>query len=249
MAKDKYILVNNDNPYNPENYLNSEMVTIQIPVWSDKELVEGDVVHIDDKGKKWVETYIEKSTYESFLQLQQLARDKYGLEIEIIEAGRTLSKQDKYFQNAVEDKGKEYADAYVAKPGYSEHHTGYALDYSLRMPRVRNIKNPKLKNIVYKVKKPIAFAMVNNEAAKLGLVLRYPKFGKRYTGYNHERWHLSNVGDPILASYLRAHNMPLEYFYANASKLEKSYERFAENFVLKHPDFVEPDDGEEMGDK
>lgn len=248
MAENKYILVNNDNPYNPENYDNSENVTIQIPVWSDNELVEGDIVHIDEKGKKWVETYIEKATYESFLKLQQLAREKYGVEIEIIEAGRTLAKQTKYFQNAVEDKGQEYADAYVAKPGYSEHHTGLAFDYSLRMPRVRNIKNPVLKNIVYKVKKPVAFAMINNEAAKLGLVLRYPKFGRKFTGYNHERWHLSNVGDPVLASYLRLHNMPLEYFYANASKLSNSYERFAESFTIRHPELVASEDADEMGE-
>ena len=248
MAENKYILVNNDNKYNPENYENLDMVTIKIPVWNDNELVEGDVVYTDENGKRWVETFIEKSTYDNFLKLQQLAREKFGLEIEIIEAGRTLAKQAKYFQNAVDAKGQEYADNYVAKPGFSEHHTGYALDYSLRMPRVRNIKNPKLKNIVYKVKKPIAFAMVNNEAAKLGLVLRYPKFGKRYTGYNHERWHLSNVGDPVLASYLRTHNMPLEYFYANASKLANSYERFAESFTKRHPELVASEDADEMGE-
>ena len=96
---------------------------------------------------------------------------------------------------------------------------------------------------------PIAFEIVDTKAAELGLAVRYPLFGKKYTGYRYERWHLSNVGDPILASYLRAHNMPLEYFYANASKLSNSYERFAEGFAKKHSDLVATDDGDEMGDK
>jgi LAS superfamily LD-carboxypeptidase LdcB len=255
MAKDKYILVNKENPYNPENYKDVEYVFVEIPIKSDGWLDDDVVVRVENEGTseeiRWTQVKIEKSTYESFYELKEWAMRTFGLEIEIKDAQRCEERQAKYFNNAANDpnRGLKYAEEYIAKPGYSEHQTGYAVDYSLEIPKINAIKHGLVKKVIRKLSRPIAFEIVNTKAAELGLAVRYPLFGKKYTGYRYERWHLSNVGDPILASYLRAHNMPLEYFYANASKLEKSYERFAENFVLNHPDFVEPDDGEEMGDK
>lgn len=248
MEGKRHILVNKQNKYNADDYADLDYETILIRVFNDNELVDGDIVHIDDNGRKWIETYIEKETLQAFNQLKELAKEKYGVDIEIIEAGRTLEKQDKYYQNAIERKGQEYADNYVAKPGYSEHHTGRALDYSVRIPKVAAIKNPILKKIVYKLKKPVAFTKINNEAAKLGLIVRYPMFGMKFTGYKHERWHLTNVGDPVLASFLRKHNMPLEKFYANASKYAGAYEKFAEEFERKNPDIIasSEDDGMDM---
>ena len=245
MNKDNYILVNKDNPYVAENYKDEERIKILIPI-ADNEIVEDeDIITIDEKGKKWSETYIAKETYEKFLSLQAKVKEKYGIEIQIIEAGRTEKKQELYFNNAIKNHDEEYANNYVAKPGYSEHHTGRAFDYSLRNPKIAQIKQPIIKKIVYKLAKPGMFYLVNNEAAKLGLLLRYPMFCKKYTQFKHERWHLTDIKNPALASYLRVKNLPLEKFYAYPKKYAEDYENYRVLFEALHSNSKE-DDHDEM---
>lgn len=247
MEEKRHILVNKENAYNPDDYKDLEYETIAIRVFNDNEIVDGDVVHVDENGRKWVDTYIEKNTLEAFKKLQASIKEKYGFELEIIEAGRTLEKQNRYYENASK-KSVEYAENYVAKPGYSEHHTGRAFDYSIRNPKISSIRNGFVKKCVYKLSKPVMFSMVNNEASKLGLVVRYPLLGRKFTGYKHERWHLTNIGDPALASYLRTRNMPLEKFYEKEDKYADKFDSYKEKFYSNHPEIAR-DDAQDGMDK
>lgn len=244
MDNQDYILVNKNNPYVADNYKDEERVKILIPI-ADYEIIDEDIITIDEKGRKWSETFIAKETYEKFLELQEKVKEKYGIEIQIIEAGRTEKKQEHYYQNAINNHGQEYADNFVAKPGYSEHHTGRAFDYSIRNPKIARISQPIIKKIVYKLAKPGMFYLVNNEAAKLGLLLRYPMFSKKYTQFKHERWHLTDIKNPILASYLRQKNIPLEKFYAFPKKYAEDYENYRIHFEERTSVQSQEDDGDE----
>ncbi len=49
-------------------------------------------------------------------------------DINIVAGWRSYDDQTRLYQNAVSTKGQAHADAYLALPGYSEHHTGLAID-------------------------------------------------------------------------------------------------------------------------
>ena len=71
----KYPLINNENPYNSEDFANSEYVTIEIPLvakeWLPDDVVTRVVNAGTDREVRWTQVQIEKSTYEAFLKLQK----------------------------------------------------------------------------------------------------------------------------------------------------------------------------------
>ena len=225
-------IVNKENAYNPENYDLDNRIEILLPI-TEEEKIDSDDIRYDENGNMFIATYIDKDTYNKFLELQATVKQKYGIDIEITEAGRTIEKQEHYYNSDI-NKTKDQGNISVAPPGHSEHHTGLAFDYSANNKVLRKLPRGIVKKVAYRLAKPGMFFFVNNEAAKLGLVLRYPKFQTKYTGYMHERWHLSDIKDPVLASYLRYRNMSLEKFYANASKYASDYERFENIYNSTH---------------
>ncbi|MBQ1805909.1 MAG: M15 family metallopeptidase, partial [Oscillospiraceae bacterium] len=70
--------------------------------------------------------------------------------------------------------GTDYVKAYVAVPGYSEHHTGLAIDLYLESPDV--------------------WAKIHAKLADCGFILRYPQGKEAVTGYAYEPWHIRYVG-------------------------------------------------------
>jgi len=73
----------------------------------------------------------------------------------------------------------ERAELVAARPGYSEHQTGLAIDFS------------------YGADAEIQTAMwewLNANAYKYGFILRYPEGRERDTGYSYEPWHYRYVG-------------------------------------------------------
>lgn len=92
----------------------------------------------------------------------------------------------------------------VAKPGFSEHQTGLAVDMVSKGASRLTFKNTKF------------YAWLVNNSYLYGFVERYPKGKERITGYDWETWHLRYVGLPY-SSYLFKKDMTLDEFY-NKSK-------------------------------
>lgn len=76
-----------------------------------------------------------------FVPLEREAADKYlqlkshlasiGIRVELLSGLRSQKTQERIWNEAVATYGEGYAEQYVAKPGYSEHQTGLALDLTL----------------------------------------------------------------------------------------------------------------------
>ena len=99
---------------------------------------------------------------------------------------RNTADQQKIFDNYVVDYGPEYAQAYVAAAGYSEHHTGLACDLSF------------FTDDGYLI--PIAdhesgWWLAAN-CAKYGFILRYPEDKVDITKIAYEAWHFRYIGIP-----------------------------------------------------
>ena len=98
------------------------------------------------------------------------------------------AEQQETVNRLTEKNGESFVRQYVLKPGYSEYHTGLALNLSLIM----NGKN------VYKTKDmvlyPDTWAVIHAHLAEYGFILRYPYEKKDVTGFGYEAWHIRYVG-------------------------------------------------------
>ena len=142
---------------------------------------------------------INKEAYNAFTIMKNDI-EKEGLNIRIISAYRSYEYQDNLYNNYLKNEKKEIVDTYSARAGYSEHHTGLAID----------IDNIKLDfNKFYLTKE---FIWMQNNAYKYGFILRYPKDKENITGYSYEPWHYRYVGKEI-ATYIKKHNSTYEEYY------------------------------------
>lgn len=129
-------------------------------------------------------------------ELVSSARDE-GITIIGNSAYRSYKSQKKIYNDRVKSEGRESADAYVAKPGYSEHQTGLCID----------VTNPSR----YFVQGTVEADWIEKNCYKFGFIVRYP-YGKRsITGIEHEPWHIRYVGKDA-AKYIYDNGITLEEY-------------------------------------
>ena len=125
---------------------------------------------------------------------------------------RSYETQVGLYQNYVNQDGQAAADRYSARPGYSEHHTGLAVDivdqnwynsYSTQVLDASYGDQPGAKWIA-------------ENAPKFGFIIRYPKDRQDITGITYEPWHIRYVGKEN-AEYITEHHLTLEEFLKQLS--------------------------------
>lgn len=112
------------------------------------------------------------------------AAAKEGIDLPKRTAYRSYSFQNSLYTNYVKSDGKQKADTYSARPGFSEHQTGYCLD----MVSVTSSKNAEFKK---------EYDWLSANASKFGYILRYPEGKTDITGYIYEPWHYRYVGTEL----------------------------------------------------
>ena len=125
--------------------------------------------------------YLRKEAKEHF---EKLAYDAnlLGYRIIAVSAYRDYDYQEKLYNNYVKEYGFEYAEKCSAKPGYSEHQTGLAVDVMGSNSDYNKFAESK------------EFEWMKNNAHLYGFILRYPKGKENITGYKYEPWHYRYVG-------------------------------------------------------
>ena len=76
------------------------------------------------------EFQVERETYRHFLALREDLLQR-GIQIELESAYRSVARQRELIEELRQTEGDEYVEKYAAVPGYSEHHTGLALDITI----------------------------------------------------------------------------------------------------------------------
>jgi D-alanyl-D-alanine carboxypeptidase len=116
-----------------------------------------------------------------------------GVDLLICYGYRTLEQADQLFKKQLGvqlAKGLPYDEAvteakkWVAMPGYSEHHTGLALDIVTPAYQVLNAGFAQTDAAVW---------MAQN-AYRYGFIIRYPADKVDVTGIGYEPWHVRYVG-------------------------------------------------------
>ena len=115
---------------------------------------------------------------QAFLTMKRDA-EKQGIHFIPRTSYRSIMQQTIIYNNYVKEYGQEAADRFSARPGYSEHHTGLAIDLN------------SLETVFGETPEGIWLA---EHCAEYGFILRYPKDSEEITGYIYEPWHIRYVG-------------------------------------------------------
>lgn len=107
-----------------------------------------------------------------------------GVPMTAVSGYRSYETQQATYSNWVAQQGQDYADTASARPGYSEHQTGLALD----------IGDGGGCDLQPCFKDTSAANWVAENGYKYGFVVRYPWWQHETTGYWYEPWHLRYVG-------------------------------------------------------
>ena len=99
---------------------------------------------------------------------------------------RSYSTQKAIFERKLDRMSEKQANLSVAKPGYSEHQTGLAMDIE-----GETTKGTGLTEAFGESPEGIWAA---KHCAEYGFIIRYPKDKTKITGYIYEPWHLRYVG-------------------------------------------------------
>lgn len=113
-------------------------------------------------------------------------------------AYRSFSVQSTLYNNYKRRDGEEKADTYSARPGFSEHQTGLAIDVR------SSTLNDNLTNKDYEW-------MLNN-SYKYGFIVRYPKGKQHITQFIEEPWHIRYLGVE-LATKVHDSNLTYDEYY------------------------------------
>ena len=184
-ASSYWVVVNKQRPLSNKKYAASDLRTVKVahayaPVMRDK-----------------AATAVEK-------MFTAYAKSHPGKAMKSQSAYRSYSAQVSTYNGWVSRLGKKAADLTSARPGFSEHQTGLAIDIATADSSCT------LRS---------CFASTNQgkwlakNSWKYGFILRYPKGQTDVTGYEFEPWHYRFVGKDLAAEYHATGAKTLEGFF------------------------------------
>lgn len=154
---------------------------------------------------------VEKESLKKYNELKKYLLENNIL-IDLDSSYRSVGEQQRIWNLFQEKYGKEYTEKYVAVPGYSEHHTGLAIDIIL-------IKDGKVIDDNDELLKEIEiFQIIHKALPDYGFILRYPKGKEDITGYSYEPWHIRYIGNISIAKEIMNNNLTLEEYLKNKNK-------------------------------
>lgn len=159
--------------------------------------VPSNLVKIDKKYG--YERLIDENAYKAFIDMYNAATNE-GLEIFITSPYRSYKYQETLYNNYVADSGKEKAETFAARAGYSEHQTGLSVDLAAK------------DSIYTKFEKTKEYKWMLSNSYKYGFILRYPKGKEKQTGYMFEAWHFRFVGKDV-AKYIFENSITYDEYY------------------------------------
>ncbi len=109
-----------------------------------------------------------------------------GLTLYATSGFRSYSTQKAIFERKLETMSEKAANASVAKPGYSEHQTGLAMDIEGETTRGTGLTEAFGES-------PEGIWVAEN-CHLYGFIIRYPQDKTAITGYIYEPWHIRYVG-------------------------------------------------------
>lgn len=183
----KWVVVNKKNPLQPQTYSPDDLrlpnVAQRIPGLEQMKL------------RDEAATALEQMLAESV---------KTGFDVQISTAFRGYSYQKSLYDGYVASEGQAAADTQSARPGYSEHQTGWAVD-------IRPSDGSCYLEACFGDME--SGKWLAEHAAEYGFILRYPKGKDSITGYTYEPWHFRYVGTELALEMKKQNVDTMEEFF------------------------------------
>ena len=144
---------------------------------------------------------LRKETGEAYKRMREDGL-KQGLNIRVVSGYRSVEYQEGLYNRYLSSDSKENVDRYSARPGYSEHHTGMAMDLFGSQDGLRNFENTP------------EYPWVRDNCYKYGFIIRYLVETEDITGYESEPWHLRYVGVDVATEMKEKNIKSFEEYHA-----------------------------------
>ena len=143
---------------------------------------------------------IRTEVYEAFKEMSKKAKES-NITLIVNSSYRPYEDQKEIYDDYADNNGKEYADKYAARPSFSEHQTGLALDIFTPGAGMKNFENTD------------AFKWLADNSYKYGFILRYPKDKEDITKYAYESWHYRYLGKDLATKVYKS-GLTFDEYYA-----------------------------------
>ena len=187
------------------------------------ELVEEESLLYDDPVR------VEKRAYDAYRELRAALAEE-DVFVELDSCYRSVAEQQEVWDSFMEEYGEEYTRTYVAVPGYSEHHTGLALDLFLVIDGEQVYLNEDM------VKHTDVWAKIHSKLADFGFILRYLEGKEDITGYGYEPWHIRYVDSPEVAHEIMDAGVTLEEYLGEGAPTADYEVDYGESEVYSQED-------------
>lgn len=162
-----------------------------------QDYIPADLITLNAKYNTGPNNKLKKEAADAFMKMSDAALLDNVI-IKNASGYRSYEYQVNLYNNYVNKDGKNLADKYSARPGFSEHQTGLCTD---------------INQIDIGFEKTDAFKWLDKNAYKYGFILRFPKNKENLTGYQYEPWHYRYVGTSA-AQVIKKENLTLEEYHA-----------------------------------
>jgi len=179
-----WVVVNKLRPLDPQDYAADDLVSVPVAY----------------ANPPILRKYASKAVVKMFAAFT----DETGLEMQSQSAYRAYSVQVRVYNGWVGQLGQKGADLTSARPGYSEHQTGLAIDISAK---------PAECTLAACFADTPQGKWLAKKAWKYGFVLRYPEDATDITGYEFEPWHYRYVGEDLAKEMHDTKTETLEEFF------------------------------------
>ncbi len=115
----------------------------------------------------------------AFEKMAADAMENDGIYLTIVSGYRSYEVQDWLYHSYVQERGIENADKISARPGHSEHQTGYAFDINTTASSFAGTPEAE---------------WLEQNSYKYGFIIRYELGKEETTGYSYEPWHIRYIG-------------------------------------------------------
>ncbi len=153
---------------------------------------------------------VEKKAYDAYLRLKE-DLEKDGVFVDLDSARRSDADQQRIMDDFTKQYGKDYALKTVAASGYSEHHTGLALDLYLIIDGKDIVENEEM------IQYPEIWSKIHAKLADYGFILRYLEGKEHITGYGYEPWNIRYLDNTDIAKEITSKGITLEGYLGTAN--------------------------------
>lgn len=142
---------------------------------------------------------VTQDTYDAYMNMWKESHEA-GFYLMVSSAYRDYDKQVSVYNDYKTKSGEKYADSIAARPGFSEHQTGYSLDIFEKGYTQKTFQDSE------------SYKWLQENAHKYGFIERYPKDKENITGFSYESWHYRYVGVDA-ATYIYNNHITFDEYY------------------------------------